>query len=269
MLGERRQMSDLAERVERVRLLLVTMNDPFPTPRALLEPDSGPAPSRYVPCETCRRAGEIRVRAGWTLCLVCDGLGWKRREGEPAWDAYLELPLEEASQLPRASRARRELPPQLAEDTFLWERLRHSYDRHGSYTAVRHALDGLSLRRPQRALLVRRVLVDGESRYLSQRAGLELELGVLELALRVGRVRVPPWLIERTKADERRVTVAELAATGMGPGEIARRLGLSKRVVQRKLRGGGGMIPVRWRPAPGTGGADRTGSATPGTPSSP
>src|SRR5215831_16765105 len=78
---------ELSERVQSVRLLLVTLNDPYPRPRSLLVPDSGPAASRYVPCETCRQTGEVRVRGGWALCLACDGVGWKRREhGERPWD---------------------------------------------------------------------------------------------------------------------------------------------------------------------------------------
>src|SRR5215831_15180782 len=133
-------MSDLAERVARVRILLDTLNDYVPTPRAAVVPEAGPSPSRYVPCETCRALGEIRVRGGWQLCLLCDGLGWKRREKEPAWDAYLELPLEEAAQLPQAIVTR---PVETSEDAFTWEKLRSRYDRHGSYQELRRQLDWL------------------------------------------------------------------------------------------------------------------------------
>jgi hypothetical protein len=77
----------IEERVQRVVILLESLNDPYPTPRIALVPDSGPAPSRYVPCETCSRRGEVRVRGGWQLCLLCDGRGEKKRENEPAWDA--------------------------------------------------------------------------------------------------------------------------------------------------------------------------------------
>lgn len=230
-------MSELAERVERVRLLLATLHDPYPQPRSALVPDAGPAPSRYVPCESCLRRGEVRVRSGWMLCLVCDGRGWKRREDEPEWDAYLELPLVEAAQLPRPTVGRRPLDPELEAETYGWERLLASYDKHGSYAAIRQGLSWLSEVNPNRFQLVSRVHVLRHELELSPAAALELELGVVMLTLRVGRVRVPPWLIERTAADERRASVLALAADGYTPGQIARRLGLPKRVVQRKLRG--------------------------------
>src|SRR5215831_19038659 len=111
-------MADLLDRVARVRLLLETLNDPYPTPRGGLRSDSGPAASRYVPCETCRTQGRVKTRSRWTLCLVCDGGGWKRREpGETEWDAYVGLPVAAAVELPTMSsttssaRAEEEDPP--------------------------------------------------------------------------------------------------------------------------------------------------------------
>lgn len=227
-------MLDLAERVQRVRLLLETLNDPYPTPRGLLVPDSGPAPSAYVPCETCRSSGEVRVRGGWNLCLICDGIGWKRREGEPAWDAYLGLSIAEAMELPVEIAAR--APAPAGDESFVWERLRRRYDRHGSYQELRRQLDRLSLTRPRRYWLVRAVLVEHETRRLEPGARLELDLGVLEITMRMRTVKVPGWLIERTEAENRRESVGELAASGLGAGEIAKRLGMSKRVVLRKLK---------------------------------
>lgn len=229
-------MSDLIERTARVRLLLETLNDPYPAPRSRLAPDSGPAPSRYVPCETCRREGWVRARGGWMLCLVCDGNGWKRRDGEPAWDAYLELPLIEAADLPRESKGGKPIPPEVYEKMHTWERLVQTYDRHGSYQAIRSALDRLSYARPRQHHLVVAVLVEHEARELAPVAQLALDLGVLAITLDVGKVRVPPWLIEQTAADERRATIEGLAAEGLSAGLIAKRLGLSKRAVQRRLR---------------------------------
>jgi len=222
----------LSERAQRVCLLLETLNDPYPTPRGSIEPGSGPSPSRYVPCETCRRRGEIRVRQGWALCLLCDGTGWKLREHEPPWDAYLELPLEEANQLPQAI-----VPAKgSAEPGWpLWDPVRVLYDRHGSYRELRRQLDWLSLAHPQRYLLVRRVLVDHEPRRLDRAAGLELRIGVVMLARRMPSVRVPGWLIEKGNAERNR-TIEGLAAEGLTPGQIARELGLSRDAVKRKLR---------------------------------
>jgi hypothetical protein len=215
-----------------VRLLLETLDDPYPTPRGALEPDSGPAPSRYVPCDTCRSSGEVRVRGGWKLCLVCDGQGWKRREDEPPWDAYLDLPLAEAIVLPRAH-----VPPRVGPDDGLlpFERLRARYDRHGAYRELRRHLDWLSLVHPRRYWLVRRVLIEHESRRLDVAMRTELELGVLMLTRRMRSVKVPHWLIERENGNRNR-TIEGMAADGYTPGQIAKELGMTREVVKRKLR---------------------------------
>lgn len=227
-------MSDLADRVQRVKLLLDTLDDPYPTPHGALVSDSGPAPSAYVPCETCRTSGAVRARARWVLCLGCDGVGWRRRERqERAWDAYLGLPIEEAAALPQAIAPR----PTVASDdeTFAWERLRRRYDRHGSYQELRRQLDWLSLTIPRRYWLVRTVLVEHQTRELSPTAATDLELGVVAIAVRMRRVKVPGWLIERTDAEKRTETIGELAALGLGAGEIARRLGVPKGTVRKRL----------------------------------
>ena len=240
--------SDLAARVHDVRLLLDTLNDPYPSLGGALRPDAGPAPSAYVPCESCRRQGEIRVRGGWQLCLLCDGRGWKRREDEEPWDAYVELPLAQANELP-VPIAPKATPPTGVEESYAWERERARYDRHGSYAELRRQLDRLARVQARRYRLVRTVLVEHDRRELSARARAELDLGVLQLTLWMRSVRVPGWLIERTKADERQETLAELAATGMPAGQIARLLGLRKEAVVRKLRRGsidsrGAGVPV-------------------------
>lgn len=228
-------MPDLAERVQRVRLLLETLNDPYPTPRGALEPDAGPAPSRYVPCETCREQGWIKRRQrAYVLCLVCGGVGWRRRQhGDVEWDAYLDLPLAEAAELPRETPPRAPVPED--DPPYAWERMQRAYERHGSYRQLRRQLERLAYRQPRRHRLVRAVLVDHEPRRLDPAAALELELGVVTLALWMRSVRVPGWLIERSAAAERRSTVAELASQGLQAGEIARALGMTKKAVRRKL----------------------------------
>lgn len=230
-------MPDLADRYHSVRLLLETLEDPYPTPRGALASDSGPAPSYYVPCETCRRSGEVRARAGWHLCLSCDGRGWRRRErGDQPWDAYLNLPLDQAASLPRASRARRVVDQAVLDESFAWERALALHDRHGSYRAVRVQLDWLALAHARRHKLVRAHVVERQEREVSERDVVETDLGVLMITLRIPAVRVPPWLVERTSASAD--TVEQLLAAGVKPGEIARRLGMSKRAVQRKIRAG-------------------------------
>jgi len=219
-----------------VRLLLETLNDPYPTPRGALEPDSGPAASRYLPCETCRAQGEVRVRGGWQLCLLCDGRGWRRRgRGDPEYDAYLEMPLAEAVSLPVAAPKRVRLPEAVEPEAYAWERARASYDRHGSYRLVRRGLVWLAVEHPPRHRLVQAVLVDHEPRVLDGGATADLDLGVVMIALRVPRVRVPPWLIERS-AKETQLTIEGLAEAGLRAGEIARRLGLTKEAVRRRLK---------------------------------
>src|SRR5262245_1880353 len=223
----------LAQRVSHVRLLLVTLNDPYPTPRSALRPDAGPAASRYVPCETCKRRGWVRQRAGMTLCLICDGRGWRYRERDDTpWDAYVGLPVDEAVQLPvEPSGVRLEAD---GEERYGWERQRESYDRHGSYQELRRALGRLEIRRPRRAHLVRVVLVEHEPRAVTPRDVREIDLGVVGLALDMRRVRVPRWLLEE-RAEDRRASIAALAAEGLRAGEIARKLGIPKRVVRRRL----------------------------------
>jgi hypothetical protein len=238
--------SSLAERTQRVRILLETMNDPYPTPRGALRSDAGPAPSKYVPCQTCRRSGWVKQRRRYVLCLICDGRGWKRRQKtDQAWDAYLEMPLVEAADLPREATpvSLRQVADEVAEAegryerlSYGWERLQKAYERQGSYREVRRHLAWLSEAQPRRYRLVRSVLVDHEPRILEPALTVELDLGVVAITLRMRSIRVPPWLIERSAAAERRASITELAAHGLRVGEIARTLGLSKEAVRRKLK---------------------------------
>lgn len=227
-------MSELERRVERVRLLLRSLNDPYPTPQGALSPDAGPAASRYVPCETCRRSGVVRARGGWLLCLVCDGTGLKRRSDEPEYDLYLELPLEEALRLPSTAAPRSRSSAESGEDRFGWERALEAHERHGSYGELRRVLEWLAEANPRRYRLVRVALIDQTGVTLSTVAQREVDLGVISIALKMRRVKVPYWLREPGHEPE---TVGSLAAAGMQAGEIARKLGMSKRAVRRKLRG--------------------------------
>ena len=229
-------MSDLADRVRRVRLLLETLNDPYPTPRSALRSDSGPAASRYVPCETCRRTGWVRRRKTTVLCLACDGHGWRRRQhDEQAWDAYIGLPVTEAAGLPVEPPPTQLLDPATSESTFAWERLRASYDRRGSYRELRAQLDRLAHAQPRRHRLVRTVLVEQLDRRLTRTDQLELELGVVTIALRMRTVRVPPWLLEHEQQTTN-LSIRALAAAGYKPAQIAARLGVSGELVKRTLR---------------------------------
>jgi hypothetical protein len=230
-------VAELADRVQRVRLLLETLNDPYPTPRSALRSDSGPAASRYVPCETCRRSGWIRRRRGVaTLCLACDGAGWRRRtRQEPEWDAYLGLPVVEAVQLP-VEAPPKPRPASEDEDTrYGWEKLKDAYEKRGSYKELRLRLVDLSHSAPRRHHLIRLHLVDQEGFILLPADEREIDLGVTTLALRMRSVRVPPWLLEHEQRSTNAL-IRALAADGLKPGQVAARLGINPEVVKRTLR---------------------------------
>lgn len=226
----------LAERVQRVRTLLETLEDPYPRPRGSLRPESGPAASRYVPCDTCKRTGWVRRRRIQVLCLACDGQGWRRRtHGDVEWDSYLVLPVQEAVQLPVEAPHR---PPDLPageEPPYAWERLRQAYDRRGSYRELRRCLNDLALAHARRRRLIQLVLVEGQPHCLGRSDQVELDLGVVWIALRMRTVRVPPWLLEHEQ-QQANESIRGLAAQGYTPQQIAARLGLSRETVKRTLR---------------------------------
>jgi hypothetical protein len=168
------------------------------------------------------------------LCLVCGGTGEKRREhGDPAWDAYMRLPLDEAVQLPQELGRRPRAAEPLEDESYAWERQRRAQDRQGSYVELRRHLEWLRLTVPSRHHLVQVILVEQQPREVTPWALLEVELGVVSLALRMRVVRVPRWLREPQKRVE---TVATLAALGLQAGEIARKLGMTKKAVRRQLK---------------------------------
>ena len=183
--------------------------------------------------------------------MVCDGRGWRRRAaGDVLWDAYVELPVEQAASMPSMPNGRGP-EPDVVEESYSWERARQTHDRHGSYKEVRIRLDALSRVHVVRYRLVRTVVVDKEPVSLSPWYDTEVTLGVVWIAIRMRSIRVPPWIMERSLAAERRETVAALAADGYSAGEIARRTGMTKEAVKRKIRrvnavdSGQAGIPVR------------------------
>lgn len=226
----------LLDRVARVRILLGSMNDWLPGVQGALRSDSGPAASKYVPCETCRTTGWIKARSGRLLCLVCDGAGWKRRgAGEAEWCAYTGLPVEQAVSLPVMTTSRPQLTSTV-DDAYPWERAHQAYERHGSYKELRIRLDQLGDVHWQRRRLIKLVLVDKEPVALAPDQDAEMSLGVTWIALRMRSVRVPTWLMERSRAAEKRETVAALYSDGYSVGEIARRTGLTRKAIRRRIQ---------------------------------
>lgn len=235
----------LEERERKVRLLLLTLNEPYPGPQGLrLASLPGPAPSRNVPCDYCRRRGRVKQRTGTRLCPVCDGRGWRgKRSHEPAWDEYVELPVADAVLLPTMS-----IPPTAdpvkAGQSYGWERQVSSYRRHGSYRELERALSLLRGQWPAgyatiRAIYLRDVTVAlrGVDRGREQRA-----VTLLAAEMR-GRIRVPPWVMEEASRD-RRDSAHSLRAQGIKPGAIARILGISREKVKRLLKGAPSDAPV-------------------------
>jgi hypothetical protein len=169
------------------------------------------------------------------LCLACDGRGWRRRQpDELEWDAYLELPVAEAVQLP-VEHGRRPLLVPDEETGYAWERAHQAYERAGSYRELRLRLDQLGEQHRRRHRLIVVVLVDQQPVDLARRDRLDLDLGVVWVTLRMRSIRVPPWLMEHEQRTTN-LTVAALAADGYRPSQIAARLGLPKETVKRTLR---------------------------------
>lgn len=241
----------LVERVRKVRLLLVTLNDGYPTPQGSLDVPSGVAEGRRIPCEDCKRRGWVRTRQGDVLCLVCDGAGWRRRASvEEPWDEYVGLPTAEAASLPvmpsappvdailaRLADEQAEREGRLSGLAYGWERARAAADRRGSYRELRRSLGRMRDDRPNWHRLVVAKLVNDEPRSYTPRAELVVELGVVWIARDMrGPVRVPHWVIERERADQTRDTVELLAHDGLSPAQIAARLGISRKAVKRRIR---------------------------------
>lgn len=226
-------MQSPVERVRRVELLLLTLHDGYPTVRGSIETPSGVAEGKRVPCLDCKRQGWLRTRHGLQLCLLCDGTGWKRRESEEPWDEYVNLPTAEAAQLPVMPSA----PSPASDAAYAWERARQAHDAKGSYRELRRALEALAHARPSWHRLVLAKLVYQETRVFTEGAETAILLGVGWLAREMrGPVRVPPWVMEQARAEERRDSIAALRAVGLTNGQIGQRLGMSPKAVKRKLK---------------------------------
>jgi hypothetical protein len=247
-------------------LLLATQNDAYPRPNdslgSLAGHLSGPAPGRRVPCGVCLRSG---YTAGRKLCLVCGGLGWrKRRKGEDPFDEYTGEPVADAAsksahapafrleddyrrlgaQLDRVQRtlAAREGRP---DASYGWERAREAQERLGSYRELRAALRGLQRVSPNGYSVIRAAwLTDLPVTLVGRTQAIERAAVLWLQAEMPGEVRVPPWLMTDVYR-ERRTVFEQLVAAGRSASEIARVLDLPKRRVKKMLKT---ATPIRNRP---------------------
>ena len=251
------------ERLNGVRILLRSILEYLPTPvtsSGLIARSvpPGPAPGKRVPCGYCRRAGRVRIRGGFRVCPVCEGLGWRARRGprekpthpdyEQPWDEYLEAPVEEAEQHPAPMSAhlrdrtleRLDHEQALREgdhssERFGWERERALYDAKGSYRELRRSLGLMRRRWPPGHAQIQRVYFWGASFQLSFEDGQLLEQAERWVMHEMrGPVRVPPWLAEH-EGERKQRSVSDLQSEGMSAGQIARTLGIPKQKVRRML----------------------------------
>jgi hypothetical protein len=221
--------------VRRVRLLLESRDDYLPSPpHVQLKAPSGPAASKFVPCEPCAQKGRVVYKGKERLCFTCDGTGSRRkRASDPEWCAYLGMPLLDARLLADATPyARRTvaLTDEERERAFAWERKQAVYRQHGSYDELERALERLRVESPSAWHAVTRhytwgVVVDEEAE----------RRGLVWLAANMRSVRVPRWVKDTRPPDLRRL-VLELAAQGKGAGTIGKLLKVPKVTVKRYLK---------------------------------
>jgi len=238
----------LPDRVNAVRLLLESLNDYLPDPptsSGIIARSSlpGPAPGRRVPCTYCRKTGYVRDRTRTRYCPVCLGTCWRTKErNDESWDEYTgERVADESEHKPEPMTLRQieheleRITRTVTEERFGWERERRSYERQGSYQELRRALTRLEFAWTTGHLLIyRRYFRNVEVDLADSDAVL---LGAAEewVARDMrGAVRVPQWMARNGHAAKRK-GIAELAADGLTPGQIARRLRLPKAKVRRVL----------------------------------
>ncbi len=235
-----RTIRELA-REERVRILLRTRNDDYPSPRAMSIPStpSGPGGGRKRKCPGCDGSGKVRQSQ---LCPVCEGQrkievdsyvgrvsGADTRRPEPMSPAQIEAELERlALQLDRTGR----IDPQ---ETFGWERAIQRRDRAGSYRELEHILAALRQVRPAAfdfLLWIYGTGLDVELTAAAKRTEEELVAAIAKLM--PSKIKLPHHLA-RELAERKEDVVLRLSRDGVDIEEIAEAALLSVRTVQKLL----------------------------------
>lgn len=240
--------------------------------------------SRLVPCTACAARGRVYaagrpcavcppltnakgerkpsfgVRHGCKPCLVCDGLGWRRRrKSDPETDAYASTPVPPAEKAEDVSlgairgalQAQRERPEigfaSLARATraveaaerpdserFGWEIAWERMCRLGSYAELRVALELLRTSEPDRYSIVWQKVCLGQPIELSERRQtfLNESMGVLA-SFMPERIRVPRYLREEVAAKARKQSLWQ----GKSPAHKRERRERDEEIRRRRAEG--------------------------------
>lgn len=219
------------EKAEKIRLLLLTMDERFPSPRGMeLASQPGAVPTK-VPCLFCNRRGRVQTKyKRWRYCPLCEGNVWRSaRVGEEAFDPYVyehdhaPFRLRTLGDVERLGgdivlkpHVRTYLVPPRAH-AYSWESSVSPWERSGSYAELRRCLDLMCQSEP----------------LLSPYSVAGLKWLVRHWR---GPCRVPRWerKYER-QADPGEKHIRELARMGLKKARIARETGYSLRRVKSVL----------------------------------
>jgi hypothetical protein len=142
-------------RREKVRILLRTRNDAYPSPRARAIPSTpaGPAPGRAKKCPACSGTGKVRV---WQVCAACEGRGRISVDGYTGRvsDSGTRHVQGMAPERMDAEISRLETSLKLSagkidpEESYGWEKARASQNAAGSYRELAKVLEWLRGKHP-------------------------------------------------------------------------------------------------------------------------
>ena len=236
------------ERIERIKLLLLTMDDYLPTIRS-----SSPRTEsgfvnfpRYYDCPDCSLNGFIS-----SACETCQGRGRIPGPNKDPYDTGIaqafmgeqEQKRRDESQA-RDSRLERIEKYNPSDDTFAWENRKTHFDKHGSYQELRTALVRLKIYDQMLYKIIHsRYLDHVEKKVVCTRLEQEALQKLSELMPK--RIRVPIWILKESKTIKQESLLSLLQA-GMSTKKIALRLGMSQRKVKR-------LIKAQKKPPPGGG----------------
>lgn len=238
-------MVDARERMrrEKVRILLRTRNDAYPTVRARATPYTSAGPGRAEDlrkkkCPACQGTGKTRLHQ---KCSSCDGAGkfavdgYVGRVSQGRQTIYRNITPEAAD----AEIARLQTSLKLSEgqidpqEKFGWERAREAQNAAGSYRELERVLEWMRMHRAQGWDFL--MWAYGSLTPPLSRKDSKIENYLIgELAARMpAKILVPKQEWESLR-EQRKARIRELAQEAT-PEEIAEEVGLPVRVVQLML----------------------------------